>query len=87
MLTPDQISFYNENGYLLIKGLFSKEDSAHYRSECHALADRLTDADATWESARDAVHRIRRQRSSAGNAASDCRRQMRSLSRLHQRLT
>ena len=27
-LTPEQIAFYQENGYLLVKGLFSREEAA-----------------------------------------------------------
>lgn len=58
MLTPEQIAFYQENGYLLVKGLFSKETAARLREECHALAERLSahrSIDATWGSARAAV--------------------------------
>ena len=38
-LNSEQTAFYQENGYLLVKGLFSKEEAAMYRSEIHALAD------------------------------------------------
>lgn len=59
MLTDEQIAFYRDNGYLLVKGLFTKEEAAELRSECHALAARLSghghDMDATWGSAREAV--------------------------------
>lgn len=55
MLTQDQIAFYRENGYLLVKGLFSAEEAREYHSEAHALAERLTNQgmniDATWASA------------------------------------
>ena len=58
MLSEEQIAFYNENGYLLVEGLLSKEEAAYYRTECHELADRLSafkSTDATWGSAREAV--------------------------------
>ncbi len=58
MLTPDQRSFYEENGYLLVKGLLSREEAAFLRQETHALAERLAahrSIDATWASARTAV--------------------------------
>ncbi|GHO44987.1 phytanoyl-CoA dioxygenase family protein [Ktedonospora formicarum] len=58
MLTQEQLAFYNDNGYILVKGLLSKEEAAAYRQECHELADRLAkqrDIEATWGSARDAI--------------------------------
>lgn len=58
MLTHEQLAFYQENGYILVQGLFSPEEAAHLRQECHALAERLSahrDIDATWGSARTAV--------------------------------
>jgi phytanoyl-CoA hydroxylase len=58
MLTQEQIAFYRENGYILVKGVLSKEEAAAYRQECHALAERLSakkNIDATWNSARAAV--------------------------------
>ena len=58
MLTPDQLDFYKENGYLLVEGVFTKEEAAAYRAESHALAERLSlhkNMDATWASARQAV--------------------------------
>jgi phytanoyl-CoA hydroxylase len=58
MLTPEQRAFYQDNGYLLVKGLFTKDEAAHYRQECHDLAERLAkhkSMDATWGSARQAV--------------------------------
>ena len=57
VLTQDQIDFYNENGYLLIPGLLSREEAAAYRAETHALAERLSqirNIDATWGSAKEA---------------------------------
>src|SRR5690348_8867655 len=54
MLTTEQVAFYQENGYLLVKGLLNKEEAAAYRAECHALATRLSahqNMDATWGSA------------------------------------
>ncbi len=55
MLSPDQVAFYREHGYVLVKGLLSTEEAAAYRQECHALITRLQtirDVDATWGSAR-----------------------------------
>jgi phytanoyl-CoA hydroxylase len=58
MLTQDQLDFYQEQGYLLVKGLFSPEEAAEFREEGHALIERLAtveQVDATWNSARSAV--------------------------------
>lgn len=55
MLSDAQRAFYQENGYLLVKGLIAPEEAAAYRQECHALAERLQalrDIDATWGAAR-----------------------------------
>ena len=55
MLSQEQIQFYNENGYLLVKGVFSAEEAAAFRAEGHALINRLyqtEDVDATWGGAR-----------------------------------
>lgn len=56
MLTDEQKAFYQDNGYMLVKGLLSREEAAAYRQECHALIARLSawqSTDATWASARD----------------------------------
>jgi phytanoyl-CoA hydroxylase len=58
MLTDEQLAFYNQNSYLLLKGVFTPEEAATLREECHALARRLaerTNIDATWASAREAA--------------------------------
>lgn len=58
MLTPEQIAFYQENGYLLVEGLLTPEEAAFYRQETHALSERLNahkNMDATWGAAREAV--------------------------------
>jgi ectoine hydroxylase-related dioxygenase (phytanoyl-CoA dioxygenase family) len=55
MLSREQIGFFNDNGYLLAKGVLSPEEAAACREECHALAERLArsrNIDATWGSAR-----------------------------------
>jgi ectoine hydroxylase-related dioxygenase (phytanoyl-CoA dioxygenase family) len=55
MLTPEQVAFWNANGYLLVKGLFTPDEAEAYRRECHDLAERLIEVrniDATWGSAR-----------------------------------
>jgi ectoine hydroxylase-related dioxygenase (phytanoyl-CoA dioxygenase family) len=56
MLAQDQIDFYQENGYLLVKGMFTREEAAAFRAEAHALIDRLRqthDVEATWDSAKE----------------------------------
>lgn len=51
MLTEDQLSDYEKNGFVLVKGLLDKDEAAHMRAESHALLARLADAqDATWAS-------------------------------------
>jgi hypothetical protein len=55
MLTQDQIEFYRQNGYLLLKGVLSKAEAATYRQEGHDLIARLSqkaNLDATWGAAR-----------------------------------
>jgi ectoine hydroxylase-related dioxygenase (phytanoyl-CoA dioxygenase family) len=55
MLTHEQKTYYQENGYLLAEGLLSRDEAAALRQECHALLGRLSahkDIDATWGSAR-----------------------------------
>lgn len=55
MLNQDQVNFYRENGYLLVEGMFSKEEAARFRQEAHALIERLQrvgDVEATWKSAK-----------------------------------
>jgi ectoine hydroxylase-related dioxygenase (phytanoyl-CoA dioxygenase family) len=59
MLTAEQLAFYRENGYVLVKGMFTREEAAALRQECHDLTERLSahekNIDATWGSARAAV--------------------------------
>ena len=58
MLTLEQKTFYQQNGYILYKALLSADEAATYRRECHDLAERLSavrNIDATWGSARDSV--------------------------------
>ncbi len=58
MLSPADLEFYAENGYILVRGVFSPEEAEEYRAESHALATRLSaqgNIDATWASARAAV--------------------------------
>jgi phytanoyl-CoA hydroxylase len=57
-LTPDQIASYNENGYLLVKGLLPADEARTLRAECHGLTERLAkshDTDATWVGAKAMV--------------------------------
>lgn len=53
MLTAEQIKSYDDNGYLAVKGLFTKEEAAQYRTTLHSLLERIDskDYDATWGSA------------------------------------
>ena len=55
MLTDEQKQFFNDNGYVLVKGLITQAEAARYRDECHALATRLAELrgieDPTWGSA------------------------------------
>lgn len=56
MLTQEQLAFYRENGYLHVKGLFTREEAAAFREEAHALIARLQavkSVEATWESAKE----------------------------------
>lgn len=54
MVDEAQLASYQDNGYLLVKGLFSKEEAAAYREESHELIERLNrDWDPTWGSARE----------------------------------
>ncbi len=55
MLTIEQRAFYQENGYILVKGLLSPTEAGMFRRECHALAERLSanaSLESTWQSAR-----------------------------------
>lgn len=55
MLSADQVGFYQENGYILVRGLLSRGEAADYRRECHELIARLQrirSVDATWGAAR-----------------------------------
>ncbi|HTQ09755.1 MAG TPA: phytanoyl-CoA dioxygenase family protein [Fimbriimonadaceae bacterium] len=57
-LSPNQISSYSDNGYLLVKGLLTKPEAAALRAECHGLTQRLGrshNTDATWAGARAMV--------------------------------
>lgn len=58
MLSPEQLNFYNENGYVLAEGILDKTEAAQLRQEAHDLAARLSlkkNIDATWGAAREAV--------------------------------
>lgn len=43
-LTPEQVAFYRENGYLHMPAVFTDEEAAHLRAEAHALIQRLAAA-------------------------------------------
>jgi phytanoyl-CoA hydroxylase len=55
-LTPAQISFYADNGYILLKGVFTKAEMAEARLAMQALTERLMpkrkQQDSTWGSVR-----------------------------------
>ena len=54
MLTDEQKAFYADNGYIVIRGLFSAEEAEAYRQETETLMARLSQRhsiDATWGSA------------------------------------
>lgn len=54
MLTGEQIDFYRENGYLLVKGLLSRAEADALRAEAHGIIERLSaikSMEATWGSA------------------------------------
>jgi len=54
MLTDEQKAFYEENGYVVVKGLLTPEEAASYRKETHELAERLSaiqNINSTWGSA------------------------------------
>jgi phytanoyl-CoA hydroxylase len=57
-LTLDERSFYDEHGYVHVRGLLEPEEAAAYRAECHAIAERIGENDATWASLRDQGTRI-----------------------------
>jgi phytanoyl-CoA hydroxylase len=55
MLNEEQIRFYHENGYLLVKGLLTPTEVAELRQEAHRIIERLStlkSMEATWGSAR-----------------------------------
>ncbi|HEV2531805.1 phytanoyl-CoA dioxygenase family protein [Phenylobacterium sp.] len=53
-LTVQQKDFYQQNGYLHVPGLLTPQEAAAYRAECHALAARIGENDATWASVKGA---------------------------------
>jgi len=58
-LIPEQVQFYRENGYLLLKSVFTREEAQYLRDEAHALIHRLAQVysengiNAAWGSARE----------------------------------
>ena len=62
MFTPDELAFYQENGYIVARGLLASGEAADLRRECHELAERLgmqQNMDATWGSAREAMPKLK----------------------------
>lgn len=56
-MSADQKAFYEANGYLLVKGLLTRDEAAELRAEAHAVVSRLSNkghsTEATWSSVRD----------------------------------
>jgi ectoine hydroxylase-related dioxygenase (phytanoyl-CoA dioxygenase family) len=57
VLTDEQLVFYHDNGYLMVRGLLPLDEARQLREESHALIGRLQAAkrglEATWGSARE----------------------------------
>jgi ectoine hydroxylase-related dioxygenase (phytanoyl-CoA dioxygenase family) len=53
-LSKDETDFYQQQGYLHVRGLLSREEAASYRDESHRLAERSGNSDGTWSSVRAA---------------------------------
>lgn len=53
-LTEEQRDFYSANGFIHISAMFTVEECAQFRSDIHALAERLGNPDATWASVKNA---------------------------------
>ncbi|MEO3808629.1 phytanoyl-CoA dioxygenase family protein [Sphaerisporangium sp. B11E5] len=52
MVDSSAVEFYEENGYLLVRGLLTRQEADAYRAECHAVLARMAGGDPTWGSAR-----------------------------------
>jgi phytanoyl-CoA hydroxylase len=55
-LNAEQKQFYDDNGYVLARGVFTPEEAELLRAEAHGLADRLgkiRNINAAWASVRD----------------------------------
>ena len=52
-LTSEQKAFYDENGYLLIRGFLTSQEAADLRAEVHAISSRQGPTNATWASVSD----------------------------------
>lgn len=46
-LRPAEHAFYRENGYVLAKGVFTRDEAAGFRDEAHDLARRLAESGAS----------------------------------------
>jgi phytanoyl-CoA hydroxylase len=61
-LSADQVRFYQDNGYIILRGVFPRDEMARVRADMHTLADRLLDrrgpVNATWGSVRTEQTRI-----------------------------
>ena len=52
MLTEEQKSFYDEQGYVLVPNLLTSDEAAAFRAEMHRIATDEGSSDATWDSVR-----------------------------------
>ncbi len=57
-LTAEQKAFYEDNGYVVVRGLLTPEEAAAYRAEIHALDARQGPTDGTWASLEGADNSI-----------------------------
>ncbi len=61
-LTAEQKRFYQDNGYIVLRGVFSLDEMRACRKDLHDLAARLEkqrgDINATWPSVRDGTTSI-----------------------------
>lgn len=57
-LSLDQRRFYDENGYVVVRGLLAPEEAAGLRAEAQGIAAAQGESDATWGSVRSGSTRL-----------------------------
>ncbi len=60
ILSDEQVAFYHENGYLLVKGLFARDEAARYCQAGHDLMERIDAQNQNyggWESGKALAER------------------------------